>query len=93
VSGDLTISGEDIIDLTPLASLTSIKGSLIIQNNPKLRSIFGLNSLFEVGYVRIRDNPFLQEIDGLNALEKCGGMDIDKNQSLNTIKCFVSPGI
>ncbi len=93
ITGSLTISGNDITDLTPLSMLTSIKGAIIIQDNPKLKAVFGLNSLIEAGFLRIRNNPALEIIDAFNALEACGGMDIQDNGTLNTIKCFMSPGI
>lgn len=93
VTGSLTISGNDITDLSPLSSLTSIKGALIIQGNDKLKAIFGLNALIEIGFLRIKDNPSLEVIDGFSALEKCGGMTIYDNGALGTIKCFVPPGI
>ncbi len=93
VNGDLTISGTDIVDLSPLASLTSVKGALIISENPLLTNLEGLNSLLEVGFLSIDNNPNLVTIDGLNALIECGGMYIGENKSLETIKCFNSPDI
>lgn len=93
VNGDLTISGPDIIDLSPLASLASVKGALIISENASLINLEGLNSLLEVGFLSIDNNPNLTMIDGLNALIQCGGMYIGKNKSLETIKCFNSPDI
>jgi hypothetical protein len=93
VGGDLTISGEDIVDLSALYMLTSVKGSLIIKDNPRLVNITGLNSVLEVGFVSIAKNPQLISIDALHALCRCGGMYIGENKSLTTIKCFNSPDI
>jgi hypothetical protein len=93
VGGDLTISGEDIVDLSALYMLTSVKGSLIIKDNPRLVNITGLNSVLEVGFVSIAKNPRLTTVDALHALCKCGGMYIGENKSLTTIKCFNSPDI
>jgi len=93
VEGTLKISGNDIMDLTPLAGLVSVKRSLIITNNPNLTSIVGLNALLEVGFISIEKNPKLKTIDGFDELQKCGGMYIRENGALKAIKCFESPSI
>jgi len=93
VNGDLTISGPDIVDLSPLSALASVKGALIITENPLLTNLEGLNSLIEVGFLSIDKNANLTMINGLNALIQCGGMYIGENQALETIKCFNSPDI
>lgn len=93
ISGDLLISGNDIRNLAALSSLISIKGALIIKDNPALKSVKGLNSIIEVGFINIKDNPSLSIIDGFNALDKCGGMLITNNGTLETIKCFNSTEI
>ena len=90
VDGNLTISGKDISDLSPLAELASIKGALIIENNPGLIQIDGFNSVIKSGFISIESNPKLLSIDGFNSLEQCGGMHIRKNDSLKAIKCFHS---
>jgi hypothetical protein len=91
--GNLTISGKDIVDLSPLGLLTSVKGALIIRDNPALHTILGLNSLLEVDFLSIENNPTLETIDSFNSLNKCGGMYIRNNKMLKTIKCFHSPDI
>lgn len=93
VDGNLIISGADITDLSPLGMLTSVKGGLVIRNNPKLQTITGLNSLIEAGFVSIEFNDKLHTIDGLNSLSKCGGMQIQHNKELKTVKCFQTPTI
>ncbi len=93
VQGDLIISGEDVADLSPLGGLTSLEGSLIIKNNPKLVEIDGLNSLIQLNFISIRDNPNLKSIKGLNSIKKCSGMDIQDNGMLHTVKCMHVPEI
>jgi hypothetical protein len=93
VQGNLRVSGNDIVDLTPLSQLVSVKRSLIIENNPNLTNIAGLNVLMEVGFIKIENNPKLKSIDAFSQLEKCGGMYIRDNNLLKTIKCFNSPSI
>jgi hypothetical protein len=93
IDGGLTISGGDIVDLSPLSKLTSVKGALIIRDNPILTGIYGMNSVIEVDFLSIEDNPKLETVDGFNSLSKCGGMYIRENEALKTIKCFHSPDI
>lgn len=88
VDGDLVISGKDITDLSSLSSLVSIKGALIIEDNPDLTKIDGLNSIIELGFINIQNNPKLMDIDGFNSLMHCGGMYIRENKLLKTITCF-----
>jgi hypothetical protein len=93
VEGSLTISGDDIVDLAPLSGLAAVKNALIIESNPRLVKIHGLNNLLKVGFISIEKNDRLETIDGFDSLEQCGGMYIRENGKLNTIKCFESRGI
>jgi hypothetical protein len=93
VEGSLTISGEDIVDLAPLSGLASVKKALIIENNPRLVNIRGLNNLLEAGFISIEKNDRLENIDGFDSLERRGGMYIRENGVLNSLKCFESLGI
>ncbi|MEZ4850899.1 MAG: T9SS type A sorting domain-containing protein [Bacteroidia bacterium] len=75
VSGDLTISGSDITDLTPLSNLTSIEGNLIINQNTILTSLSGLSGITSVGNVlTLYDNPVLPDVNGLSGLTSVGGV-------------------
>ncbi len=93
IEGSLTISGGDIIDLSPLSQLTSVKGALVIKDNPMLNAIYGMNSVIEVDFLNIENNPKLETVDGFESLAKCGGMYIRENKLLKTIKFFHSPDI
>ncbi len=69
ITGNLTISGEDITDLSPLSILTSIGGYLYIHNNPLLTNLDGLSSLTSIGGdLTIDQNEALENINGLNSL-------------------------
>ncbi len=94
LAGTLTIRGDDITDLSPLANLQRIDdGDLIIQNNPQLTSLSGLGSLSAVGMgvVRIESNPELTSLAGLENLTEIGnvesnaGMFIGGNPNLTSI--------
>lgn len=93
IEGSLTISGNDITDLSPLSMLASVGRALIIENNPNLVRIQGLNSLMQAGLISIENNPNLQSIDAFASLERCGGMYVRENGALNSIRCMDSPGI
>jgi hypothetical protein len=69
IEGDVQITGNDIVDLSGLNNITSISGSLYIQNNASLTNLEGLENLISVGeYLMIEDNPSLGSLSGLNNL-------------------------
>ncbi|MFD2915601.1 T9SS type A sorting domain-containing protein [Psychroserpens luteus] len=66
----LTISGNDITDLSPLLGITSINSRLLIENNAVLPNLEGLNNLLELNFsfdgLRIRNNDLLTDISALS---------------------------
>src|SRR5690606_34312116 len=48
VSGELTIQGANITDLTPLSNIQSIGGYLFINNNSQLTNLDGLSNLTQI---------------------------------------------
>lgn len=86
----LTISGDDITDLTPLEVITSIDSRLHIENNLLLTNLSGLESLLEInplttGGLRIINNAALTDISALSnmvVLNNYGGLNIVNNPSL-----------
>src|SRR5690554_5107198 len=87
VSGNLTIQGANITDLTPLSNLTSVGGYLVIYNNSNLTNLDGLNNLTSVGgYLVIYNNSNLTNLDGLNNLTSVGGyLNINSNSNLTNL--------
>jgi hypothetical protein len=74
IQGNVTISGNDIVNLNGLNGITSIDGYLWIHDNPNLLSIAGLNSLSLIGsHLRIEFNVALPSLNGLNQLSFIGG--------------------
>ena len=60
ITGNLTISGADITDLTPLSTLTSVGGNLKLLFNSKLKNLDGLSGITSVGSgVRVQGSPTL----------------------------------
>ena len=74
VTGYLKISGSDIVDLSPLSTLTSVGGYLGIRSNSSLTSLDGLSALTSVGGdMFVYYNDVLTNLDGLSALSSVGG--------------------
>jgi hypothetical protein len=74
VTGRLTISGNDINDLSPLSSLITVSGGFYIDNNDALTSLVGLENLSSVGeYVWIQNNEILSSLSSLSSLTSVGG--------------------
>ncbi len=81
-SGNLVISGPDISDLTPLASLESVDGMLMISNNPGLASLGGLEGLASATSLTIQDNPLLTDIGAITGLEVIHDLNLVNNPAL-----------
>ncbi len=86
LEGNLTISGENITDLSGLQGLTRVKGSLNISRNNQLTNLAGLENLQSVAsLLRIEVNPRLRNLNGLAQLRHVGGMTIAFNDSLSNM--------
>ncbi|HEY5916334.1 MAG TPA: hypothetical protein VIU13_03000, partial [Chryseolinea sp.] len=87
VTGNLTISGEDITNLDALATLQRVGGHLSIEVNVNLDNLDGLSSLRAVnGELRIANNPELKSVNGLVNLNAVGGLAIMNNPNLVDVK-------
>jgi hypothetical protein len=86
VGGDLTITANPTETLESLAALESVGGSLILDGNPALRTLAGLEGLSRISYgLDIRENPALVELDALFGLERVGAaLSIVENPVLAT---------
>ena len=83
IVGNLTIGPKEetsnISDLSPFAAITDITGNVIVQNNPDLPNLMGLNQLqtiggsFEVGGRYIDGNASLTSLGDFTALQTIGG--------------------
>jgi hypothetical protein len=101
VTGSLTISGENIENLTPLLCLDTVGGGIRIESNPLLTTLSGLQNLASVGATGQRDpteiywgsyslvihgNGLLANLDGLQNLDSLSGyVDISGNASLSNL--------
>lgn len=68
VSGTLSISGNDIVNLDGLKHLKYVY-NLEIKNNTSLTSLKGLDSITYVDHLFIENNSVLNSLNGLNSLE------------------------
>src|SRR5690606_24969062 len=87
VSGNLTIQGANITDLTPLSNLTSVGEYLYIYNNSSLTNLDGLSNLTSVGgFLSIHNNLSLTNLNGLSNLTSVGGyLRISSNSNLTNL--------
>lgn len=87
ITGNLTISGADIVNLNALANLTSVSGKVFIYQNPLLSSLTGLNSLAVVGgqldVILCNALTKWPEWSHLNRFVDCGG-----EQQSDKYRCF-----
>jgi hypothetical protein len=79
ISGDLRVSAADLEDLSALAGLKRVSGTLEISQNPELDDLHGLERLEQVGGITIRNNPELSDLSGLSGLVRAAHVTIDHN--------------
>lgn len=84
IPGSLTISGDDITDLTALSAITSVNGDLNIYYNQSLTSLNGLGAITVVhGTLSVYQNSALTDFDALSALTKIdNSLSVENNPVL-----------
>ncbi len=86
ITGGLTIAGPDIVDLTPLVSLTSV-GYLWIKDNTTLTNLTGLENVVSVGgSIIIRNNSVLESLSGLISIPSSSDLIIMDNPALTSLE-------
>ncbi|MCB0687393.1 MAG: hypothetical protein KDC53_12750, partial [Saprospiraceae bacterium] len=88
IGGLVYISGPSINNLNGLNSLEQIDGNLVIQLNPQLVKLEGLEGLKSVYSVIISSNASLAGISALNNLQSAFGIGIYSNDVLKKINSF-----
>ncbi len=87
IKGEVIISGNAIINLNGLNSITQIGNRLWINNNPGLTSLSGLNNLESVGgELKIQNNKSLLSLSGLDSIHagSISSLNITENDNLST---------
>ncbi len=93
ITGNLTIQGSDIVDLTPLSTLTTVGGEMVVgvvsewePGNAVLTNLEGLSNLTTVGgSLYVHNNDLLTDLDGLSNLTSVGGLVVGSNASLTNL--------
>lgn len=85
VRGSLRISAPDLMDLSSLARLRGVWGTLEIAENPQLDDLSGLEQLSQVGALVVRDNADLDDLHGLENLNRAPSVTITSNPELATL--------
>ncbi|MCF0040673.1 T9SS type A sorting domain-containing protein [Dyadobacter fanqingshengii] len=90
--GDLTITGADIDDLSNLVTLTNVGGNLLINGNPLLENVTGLNNIVAVGGdLEITENEALVSLEALsNVAQVDGSLIIGDNDLLTDLAGLTS---
>jgi hypothetical protein len=87
VTGDLTIEGTTLSDLSALSELRSVSGALTIRENAGLRSLAGLEHLERAGSVSLSANG-LYGTRGIEGLRQVGTLVIAHNRFLISLGGF-----
>ena len=99
IPNGLIISGEDIIDLTPLNTIATVSREISIRDNPLLETLNGLDgilSFYPIGVgvypadINIENNNLLIDISALGNMSVTGSIGIEAlqikdNPSLNSL--------
>ncbi|WP_166638523.1 receptor L domain-containing protein, partial [Maribacter spongiicola] len=94
IDGQVSIGGDDIVDLTSLTSWQTISGGLIIGNNINLSNLSGLNNLNEIGSFNndydisliLADNQNLNDLSAFQNLTQIDGLIIENNPVLASLE-------
>ena len=74
LQGNVYIGGDDIVNLNPLNSITSIGGDLTFFSNPSLINLTGLNNVTSIGGIlHFYHNDSIINLNGLENLQTVGG--------------------
>ncbi|WP_335974004.1 T9SS type A sorting domain-containing protein [Gaetbulibacter jejuensis] len=87
INGNLAIVSNEINDLSPLSSLTTLTGFLDIHDNSLITNLDGLSNMTSIGgNIYIYSNAVLTNVDGLSGLNIINGLlRIDANPLLTSL--------
>jgi len=91
IRGDLDVGGNDsLINVMGLGNLTTLDGSLYLEENWRMIDISGLTSLTSIGgKFDLEDLPLLSSLSGLDNVSTIGGeLDFDGLESLSDISAL-----
>ena len=91
IEGWMKIEGDDITNLDALNTITNIRHSLSILNNPNLENINGLSKIDSIAVgqfsdqLKIKNNPKIENLEGLQGLIETSSIEIFSNVNLASI--------
>src|SRR5699024_5808178 len=88
IEGNIEVEADNTVeDLTPLLHVVRTTGDIWVHDNPRLKTVDGLQNLAAVGgFLRFHDNPALTAVQGIDDLRTIGiGLDFWTNDTLETI--------
>jgi hypothetical protein len=91
VLGELMISRTALETLDELTSLGYVGGALVVEHNPALQNLDGLNALTSAGTLIVRSNALVQRLPEYSSLGRLGGIMIYDNPALVELSSFGSP--
>ena len=89
ITGDLKIedgSEDDITDLTPLSTITTVRGWLTIVGCSKLPSLNGLQNISSARHIVVSLNYLIKSLDGLSGIIGVGNFEVKYNENLERIE-------
>ena len=94
IVGNVTIGpksgASDITDLSPFAAITEITGYVLVQRNPDLPNLMGLNQLQSIGgSFEVKGNAALTSLGDFSTLQSIGGrFGVKSNSALTSLGNF-----
>jgi hypothetical protein len=85
---NLVLGGTALRNLDALAKVSSVFGAVVIDNNPDLTSVDGLNQLERVGSLNLHGNPQLSRLPAFDVLSSLDALRIDENAQLSELSAF-----
>jgi len=88
IGGDVTISGSDVVDLSPLSAVRKIDGALTIRNCPLLVSIEPLQHINELGSLIIKRCENLQRLGVFAEVDSLSRLVLERLPALTRVPSF-----
>ncbi|AOW20891.1 hypothetical protein LPB138_09500 [Urechidicola croceus] len=86
INGFLSIQDTSISDFEGLQNVTQLNGSLLIEHNPELFVVFGLQNITRLTELSIINNEGLTSIFSLNGLTSLRNLTIRENNALTELE-------
>jgi hypothetical protein len=85
---NVVLTGTGLRNLDALAKVSYVLGAVVIDNNPELTSVDGLNQLERAGSLNLHGNPQLSRLPAFDALNSLHTLRIHDNDRLSELSAF-----